>query len=348
MELRKLGTTDVKVSLICLGTMTWGQQNTEAQGHEQMDYAVSQGVNFFDTAELYAIPPSAETSGKTEEIIGSWLRKTGKRKDIVIATKVAGSGGPAWIRGGKCALNRDQITQAVEGSLRRLGTDYIDLYQIHWPQRTVNSFGKMDFDSSLITGREEDTIRETLETMQYLIKSGKVRHIGLSNETPWGVMTYLKLHAVNSNLPRVMSIQNAYNLLNRTFDIGLSEMAVHEKVGLLAYSPLGGGTLTGKYVGGALPAGTRRAIDSRKSRYKRPREDETVTAYTDIAKRHGLDPAQMALAFVNRQPHVTSNIIGATSMEQLKSNIASADVNLTGEVLAEINAVHDKSPNPCP
>lgn len=347
MEMRRLGLTDVRVSLICLGTMTFGRQNTEAEGHAQMDYAFEKGVNFFDTAELYAIPPSAETHGKTEEIVGSWLKKTGRRKDVVIATKVAGAGAPPWIRGGKAALVRDQIFAACDASLGRLGTDYIDLYQTHWPDRPVNTFGRLDFDGAAVTGQEEERILETLQAMQDLIKAGKIRHIGVSNETPWGVMTHLKLHAVR-NLPRIASIQNPYNLLNRTFDIGLGEMAIHEKVGLLAYSPLGGGTLTGKYVGGALPAGTRRAIDARKSRYSRPREDEAVTAYLDIAKRHGLDPAQMALAFVNRQPHLTSTIIGATSLEQLKINIASADVTLPDEVLAEINAVHDKTPNPCP
>lgn len=347
MELRRLGLTDIRVSLICLGTMTFGQQNTEAEGHEQMDYAVANGVNFFDTAELYAIPPSAGTYGRTEEIIGSWLKKTGKRKDIILATKVAGGGAPSWIRGGNTALVREQIFAACEASLKRLGTDYIDLYQTHWPDRPVNTFGKLDFDSAAVTGDEEERIHETLQAMQDLIRQGKIRHMGLSNETPWGVMMHLKLHAIH-NLPRVASIQNPYNLLNRTFDIGLGEMAIHEKVGLLAYSPLGGGTLTGKYVGGALPEGSRRAIDARKSRYKRPREDETVTAYLDIARRHGLDPAQMALAFVNRQPHLTSNIIGATSLEQLKVNISSIKVRLSDEALADINAVHNKTPNPCP
>lgn len=348
MQQRKLGKTDLSVSQICLGTMTFGQQNTQDEAFAQMDYAVANGVNFFDTAELYAIPPKPETYGKTEEIVGNWLQKSGKRKDVVIATKVVG---PAqqmtWIRNGTAHLERSQILAACDASLKRLQTDYIDLYQIHWPERQVNSFGKMDFDGCAVTGREEENILETLQALADLMTAGKVRHIGVSNETPWGVMTWLKLHA-NNNLPRIASIQNAYNLLNRTFSIGLSEVALQEKVGLLAYSPLGGGTLTGKYLAGAMPAGSRRAIDVRTSRYKKPKEDETVSAYQAIAKKHGLDAAQMALAFVNRQPFVTSNIIGATSVEQLKINIASADIELSNEVVADINQAHQNISNPCP
>jgi aryl-alcohol dehydrogenase-like predicted oxidoreductase len=347
MEYRKLGLTDIKVSLICLGTMTWGEQNTEEQGHAQMDYAVEQGINFFDTAEMYAVPPSARTFGRTEEIIGSWFKKSGRRKDIILATKVAGPA-PAmpWIRDGKASLTPAQIARAAEGSLKRLGTDVIDLYQVHWPERPVNTFGKLGFEEA-VTGRESDQIAATLEGLQALVKAGKVRHIGLSNETPWGVMTYLKHHAVKG-LPRVQSIQNPYNLLNRTFEVGLAEMALQEKVGLLAYSPLGGGTLTGKYLGGKVPPGTRRSIDTRKPRYLRPRADEAVEAYLAIAKKYGLDAAQMALAFVNTRPFLASNIIGATSMEQLKTNIGSIHVKLPDEAVREIQEFHNKTPNPCP
>jgi aryl-alcohol dehydrogenase-like predicted oxidoreductase len=346
MQYRTLGLTDIRVSLICLGTMNWGEQNTEAEGHAQMDYAVDKGVNFFDTAELYAIPPKAETYGRTEEIVGSWFRTRKARDKIILATKVCGPSSNAWIRGGKARLDRANMTAALEDSLKRLGTDHVDLYQLHWPNRPVNIFGKLDF-SGEVTGRESDDILATLEVLADFVKSGKVRAIGLSNETPWGMMTFLKHHAVK-NLPRIVSIQNPYNLLNRAFEVGLSEMAMQEKVGLLAYSPLAGGTLTGKYLHGNMPAGSRRAIDARRSRYRRPREEETVTAYLNVARKHGLDPAQMALAFVNGRPFLTSNIIGATSMEQLKVDIASIELSLGPEVTADIDAVHDVSPNPCP
>lgn len=348
MRMNKLGLTGIDVSLICLGTMTFGQQNTEDEGHAQMDYAVAQGVNFFDTAEMYAVPPSAETYGRTEEILGSWFAKTGRRKDIVLATKIAGpTPHMPWVRPGRDVFSAQDVAEACDASLKRLRTDYIDLYQIHWPRRAVNSFGKLDFDAA-VTRREGDGILSLLQELAKLVKAGKVRHIGLSNETPWGVMTFLKHHAADASLPRVQSIQNAYNLLNRTFDIGLAEVALQEKVGLLAYSPLAGGTLTGKYLGGARPAGARRTIDSRVSRYARPLEQETVGGYVAIARKHGLDPALMANAFVNAQPHVTSNIIGATSLAQLKVNIDSAGHVLDKEVVAEINALHDRHPNPAP
>lgn len=348
MKYKKLGGTDIDVSLICLGTMTFGEQNTQDEGFQQMDYAVDHGVNFFDTAELYAIPPKAETYGRTEEIIGNWFEKTGKRQDIILATKVVGAAGHLpWIRGGKARLEKAQITEAVEGSLKRLKTDYIDLYQIHWPQRPVNSFGKLGFDQNAVTGREADVILETLQTMQELVTAGKIRHVGLSNETPWGVMTYLRLAAAHG-LPRVVSIQNPYNLLNRTFDIGLAEMAMQEDVGLLAYSPLAAATLTGKYLDGNVPPGTRRAIDTRASRYDRPGVDAVVRKYLAIAEKYKLDAAQMALAYVNNRPFTTSNIIGATTMDNLRVNIASVDVTLTPEVVAEIEQVHTQHPNPCP
>lgn len=348
MQYRPLGATDLKVSLICLGTMTWGQQNTAEDGFAQMDYALDKGVNFFDTAELYAIPPSADTYGRTEEIIGDWFARTKKRKDVVLATKVAG---PApqlpWIRGGKAELSYAQIIAACDESLRRLRTDYIDLYQVHWPQRPVNSFGKLGYAEQQVTGHESGQIRETLRALQVLVETGKVRYIGLSNETPWGVMTYLDYH-VDEDYPRIVSIQNPYNLLNRTFEIGLAEMSMQESIGLLAYAPLAAGTLTGKYLGGRVPKGSRRDIDPRGSRYDRPNTDAAVNRYLDIATRHGLDPAQMAIAFINRQPFVTSTIIGATGMEQLASNIAAVNVALPDAVLREIDAVHALIPNPCP
>lgn len=348
MKYKKLGGTDLDVSLICLGTMTFGEQNTQDEAFAQMDYAVAQGVNFFDTAELYAIPPRAETYGRTEEIIGNWFARRGKRQDIILATKVVGAAGHLpWIRGGKARLEKAQIRAAVEGSLQRLQTDYIDLYQIHWPQRPVNSFGKLGFDQNAVTGREADVILETLQTMRELATEGKIRHVGLSNETPWGVMTYLRLAAAHG-LPRVVSIQNPYNLLNRTFDIGLAEMAMQEKVGLLAYSPLAAATLTGKYLDGKIPPRSRRAIDTRPSRYDRPGVDAVVRKYLAIAEKYALDAAQMALAYVNDRPFTTSTIIGATTMENLKVNIAAVDLTLPPEVVAAIEQVHTQHPNPCP
>jgi aryl-alcohol dehydrogenase-like predicted oxidoreductase len=348
MDYRNLGMTDLKVSVICLGTMTWGEQNSQDEAFAQMDFAMAQGVNFFDTAELYAIPPKAETYGRTEEIIGNWFEKTGRRKDVILATKVSG---PAphfgWIRGGQSALTRTQIREAAEGSLKRLKTDYIDLYQIHWPQRPVNSFGKLGYGEKEVTGEESDGILEVLHAAQSLVAEGKVRHLGVSNETPWGVMTYLG-YAASITLPRIVSIQNPYSFLNRSFEVGLAEIALQEQVGLLAYAPLAAGVLSGKYLDGKIPKGTRWDIDPRGSRYKRPKTDEAVRAYMDVAKKHGLDVTQMAIAFVCRQPFLTSAIIGATKMDQLASNIAAAGMKLTDEALADINAVHALIPNPCP
>ena len=348
MDFRTLGRTGLKVSLICLGTMTWGEQNSQDEAFAQMDYALAKGVNFFDTAEMYAIPPKRETYGLTEQIIGNWFAKSGKRKDVVLATKVAGPASHMdWVRGGKAALTHAQIIEAAETSLRRLKTDYIDLYQIHWPQRSVNSFGKLGFPEPAVTGGESAGILEVLTALQDLVKSGKVRHAGVSNETPWGVMTYLN-HAAAQGLPRIASIQNPYNFLNRSFEVGLAEIALQEQVGLLAYAPLAAGSLSGKYLDGRVPKGSRWDIDARVSRYKRAKTDEAVRAYMAIAKKHGLDPTQMAIAFVNRQAFVTSTIIGATKMDQLTSNIAAAEVTLPDEVVAEINGVHALISNPCP
>lgn len=348
MKYNKLGRTDLDVSLICLGTMTFGAQNTRDEAFEQMDIAHDAGVNFFDTAELYAVPPSAETYGRTEEIIGEWFQKSGKRKDIVLASKVVGAAGHLpWIRGGQARLNRAQITEALEGSLKRLRTDYIDLYQIHWPQRPVNSFGKLGFDQFTVSGREQDVILETLQTLGDAQRAGKIRHVGVSNETPWGVMQYLALAAAH-DLPRIVSVQNPYNLLNRSFEVGLAEIAMQEKTGLLAYAPLAAGTLTGKYLDGNIPAGSRRAVDNRPSRYDRAGVDDVVRGYIDIAARYGLDVAVMAHAFVNTRPFLSANIIGATKAAHVKTALSSLDVTLPPELLAEIETLHARHSNPCP
>ncbi len=349
MEYRQLGNTDLQVSLLCLGTMTWGEQNTLSQGFEQMDYAIEQGINFFDTAEMYAVPPKAETYGRTEEIIGEWLVSRRKRDRVILASKVAGKTTMNWIRRGSNQLDRPNITEALENSLKRLKTDYIDLYQLHWPDRPTNRFGKLGFAYAAddLPSGEVEKMHEILTVLGEFIDAGKIRTVGLSNESPWGVMTYLRL-AEKYSLPRMVSIQNAYNLLNRKFEVGLSEIAVRENCGLLAYSPLAAGTLTGKYLGGNIPHGSRRSLDSRSSRYDNPQGESATKSYLEVAKRHNLDPAQMAIAFVNQQPFVTSNIIGATSREQLKTNIGAINVKLSEEALKDIEAVHKENPNPCP
>lgn len=348
MQFRKLG--DIDVSLICLGTMTWGSQNSEAEGHAQIDYALDQGVNFLDTAEGYPVTPvSVETQGRTEEIIGSWIATSGRRSDIVLATKVAGPGRPSDVRkfrGGSNRLDRRNITQAIDTSLQRLQTDYVDLYQLHWPDRTVPSFGGRG------TARLDDhpdtvPIEETLGALADLVKAGKVRQIGVSNETPWGVSEFLRL-ARDTGAPRIISIQNAYSLLNRVFEIGLSEIALREQVGLLAYSPLGAGHLTGKYLGGTIPPGSRRDVASQFTRYETAGQAPASARYVALAHAHGLDPAQLALAFVNSRPFVTSTIIGATSLDQLQTDIASVELTLAPEILAEIEAIHRVIPDPCP
>lgn len=349
MQYRTLGRTDLQVSLICLGTMTWGSQNSEAEAHEQLDYAVAQGVNFIDTAEAYPVTPiSRETQGRTEEYIGSWLANRGRRDDIILATKVAGpSRDPVrQFRGGNNRLDRRNIDQAIDDSLRRLRTDYVDLYQLHWPDRPVPSFGARGL-TQIADVPEVVPIEETLDALAGLVKAGKVRHIGVSNETSWGVSEYLRL-ARDKGLPRIASIQNAYNLLNRTFEIGLSEFALRDAVGLLAYSPLAGGNLTGKYLGGVVPPGSRRDVAEQFVRYDLPGQAVASPRYVAIAHAHGLDPAQMALAYVNSRAFVTANIIGATSMDQLKTDIASIDIVLPPEVLAAIEAVHREVPDPCP
>ena len=346
MDTRPLGRTGLQVTKLCLGTMTWGFRNTEDEGHAQIAYALDRGINVLDTAEMYAVPPSAETYGRTESIIGSWLKANGGRDRMIIATKVLGPGAAFdYVRNGNLRLDAANIRRAVDDSLSRLATDYIDLYQLHWPDRTTNAFGKLDFAHD--PNEQATPPEETLAVLAELVASGKIRHVGLSNETPWGTMTFLRL-AERDGLPRMASIQNPYNLLNRSFEVGLSECAIREHCGLLAYSPLAGGTLTGKYLDGALPPRSRRTLDTRRSRYDRPRGDAATRAYLDIAARHGLDPAQMAIAFVADRPFVTSAIIGATSVDQLATDIAAADLVLSEAVLAEIDAVHADNPSPCP
>jgi aryl-alcohol dehydrogenase-like predicted oxidoreductase len=347
MEYRRLGRTDLNVSLICLGTMTWGQQNTEADGHAQMDYALDQGINFFDTAELYSIPPRPETQGSTERIIGSWFKARGSRDKVILASKVIGRSDSTWYRddGSKGELSRAQIEEAVNKSLKRLQTDYIDLYQIHWPDRP------MPWGSNPTIFRHQEgpshPIAETVEIMTDLVKAGKIRHFGLSNESAWGTMTFLK-HADAKGQARVQSVQNAYNLLNRTYEVALAEVTMHENVSLLAYSPLAQGYLTGKYLDGARPPGARTTLFSRGQRYENPTAEAAIRKYIALAKEFGLDPAQMALAFVNSRPFLTSNIIGATSMEQLKTDVGSTDVTITPELEERINAIHVEHCNPCP
>ena len=345
MEYRKLGRTGLDVSALCLGTMTWGLQNTEAQGHEQMDYALERGVNFWDTAEMYAVPPSAETYGKTEQIIGTWFSSRGQRDKVILASKIAGPGLP-WVRGGENIIDRKNILLAVEDSLKRLQTDYIDLYQLHWPNRGSYHFGQQwDYAPSFDGTAAEENFIEVLETCDELIKTGKIRHIGLSNETAWGTAKWLRL-AEDRGLPRMASIQNEYSLLCRLFEPDLHEIAVTEDCGLLAWSPLSRGILSGKYLNGARPKGCRLSIETRHEHRDRPQTNAAVQAYLDVAKKHGLDVCQMALAFVTMQPFVTSNIIGATSMEQLKTNIDSIDVKLSLEVLADIKRVFHDWPMP--
>lgn len=347
MEYRRLGDTDIEVSAICLGTMTWGQQNSEADGHAQMDLSVEKGVNFFDTAELYAIPPQRETYGSTETIIGSWFKKTGARNRIVLATKIAGRGQLDWLReGGETTeLTRPQIEAAVDASLSRLQTDYIDLYQLHWPDRPIRLFGGLGYRHM---GDEINRIGDILAVLADLKTAGKVRHFGLSNETPWGIMKFLREAEADDTLPRIVSVQNAYNLLNRIYELGSSEIAHREGVGLLAYSPLAQGYLTGKYQNGALPQGSRKQLFDRLQRYETPGADTAIAAYLGIAEKYGVDPSQMAQQFVTTRDFVTSNIIGATSMEQLEIALGSVDLDFTKEMAKDIEAVHLNAPNICP
>lgn len=348
MEYRPLGKTDIKVSKICLGTMTFGEQNTEADAHQQLDYAFEQGINFIDAAEMYPVPINAATQGRTEQYIGTWLKQRSDRDKIILASKVAGPGRKealGHLRDGP-RLSKEHILQACDASLKRLQTDYIDLYQVHWPSRSTNYFGQLGYRYG--KDHHPETIEETLKALGELVAAGKVRQIGLSNETPWGVAEYLSL-AKEFNLPRIVSVQNPYSLLNRSYEVGLAEFAHRSSVGLLAYSPLGFGVLSGKYVNGQRPEGTRLTRWGQYfTRYTHEHAQTTTQHYVELAQKHGLDPAHMALAYVNSRPFLTANIIGATSMEQLRSNIASADLVLSDEVLKGIEAIHDAHPNPCP
>jgi len=346
MQYRKLGRTDLDVSVICLGTMTWGRQNSEAEGHEQMDYALDRGVNFWDTAEMYAVPPTPDTYGKTEEVIGSWfVANPSKRKDVILASKVAGPG-VGWIREDGYKIDRANILAAVEASLKRLQTDYIDLYQLHWPNRGSYHFGQQwNYNPRFNAAKEEENFIEVLETLGELIKAGKIRHIGLSDETAWGTSKYLEL-SNKLGLPRMESIQNEYSLLCRLFEQDFQEIAIAEDCGLLAWSPLATGMISGKYLDGVRPNGTRWTLETRGLARDTQQANDAVRAYMKVAKKHGLDVCQMALAFVNMQPFVTSNIIGATNMEQLKSNIDSINIQLGQDVLQDIQAVYRDYPMP--
>jgi aryl-alcohol dehydrogenase-like predicted oxidoreductase len=347
VEYRRLGRTDLRVSVIGLGTMTWGEQNTEAEAHAQLDAAVEAGVNLIDTAEMYPVPPRAETQGRTEACIGSWLRSRGTRDRVVVATKATGptDGSMSWIRGGRSRFDRAGLQGALEGSLRRLQTDHVDLYQLHWPERSTNYFGRLGYAPA--PEAPWTPFEETLGVLADLVAAGKVRHVGLSNETPWGVMRCLAL-AERLGLPRVASVQNPYSLLNRTFEVGLAEVAHREDVGLLAYSPLGFGVLSGKYLDGTPPHGSRLALYPHYDRYSKAQAEQATRRYVELARGHGLDPAQMALAFVSSRPFLTSTIIGATRLEQLRADLASAAVTLSAEVLAGIEALHAEHPNPAP
>jgi aryl-alcohol dehydrogenase-like predicted oxidoreductase len=349
MNFKKLGNTNTKVSSICLGTMTWGQQNTQKDAFEQMDYALDQGVNFFDTAELYAVPMKPETRGKTSQYIGEWFLKTKKRNKIILADKVAGASGMNWLRPNneKTSLNKKQIEFACERSLKDLKTDYIDLYQVHWTDRPSGAFsGKLEYEHKNTDNFV--SIEETLDALNNLVKTGKVRHIGISNETAWGVGQYIKF-AEQKKLTKIVSIQNAYNFLNRGFEVGLSEIAIREKIGLLAYSPLASGYLSGKYRNGIMPKNSRMDLFyDFWPRYRTLNSEKAIEEYWNLAKKFNLNLAQMAIKFCEMQPFITSAIIGATTMEQLKTNIDSVNINLDKELVAKIGEIHKKYPNPCP
>ena len=349
MKYRKLGTTNIDVSVICLGTMTFGEQNSQQDGFDQMDYALERGVNFFDTAEIYAVMPRKETYGKTEEIMGSWLKEKNNRDKIILASKIASKAKNdlTWIREGaeKLGFDKKNMNAAIDASLQRLQTDYIDLYQLHWPERKVPRFGKLDFEYDP-HDNEWTQIEEVLENLNDLVKVGKIRYVGLSNETPWGVMKFLQV-AKEKSLPRMMSIQNAYNLVNRVYDIANSEVSIRENCGLLAYSPLAGGRLSGKYIN-QQPKNARYTLWPRRfDRHHTVRGEKAIAKYVDLAKKYNIAPSTFANAYVNDRPFVTSNIIGATTIEQLRENIDSIDITLSNEILHEIEDIHLSDPNPC-
>ena len=346
MKYKTLGNTDLKVSLICLGTMTWGEQNTQEEGFEQMDYAVKKEINFFDTAELYAIPPKEKTYGKTEEIIGNWFKERKNREKIILASKIAGPG-LKWIRGGGEQFSAKSIEEALNNSLTRLKTDYIDLYQLHWPERNSNYFGELNYEHDK-NEKKWNSFESILKVLKKFIDQGKIRYIGLSNETPWGFSKFLQI-AEEQKLPRIVSVQNPYNLVNRTYEIGMSEISIREKAGLLAYSPLAIGYLTGKYRNNKMPKNSRLDLFyNNYPRYHNQRTYNAVDEYFKIAQKHKISLAQLSLAFVNSRDFLTSNIIGATTMKQLKENIDSINISLDQKIVDEINLVHDKIPNPAP
>ena len=346
MNFRKLGNTGLKVSTICIGTMTWGEQNNQKEAFEQMDYAISQGINFFDTAEMYAVPSTEKTFGKTETIIGNWFKERNNRKKVILATKISGPG-LSWIRGGGLQYTKENISSALLGSLERLQTDYIDLYQLHWPERNTNYFGKLGYKHKT-EEREWNDCESILRTLKQFVDEGKIRYIGLSNESAWGLSKFLELSR-SQNLPRVMSVQNPYNLLNRTYEVGLAEISIREQSGLLAYSPLASGVLSGKYRNNQKPKGSRlQLFGDYFPRYAGKSSNLAVEEYFKVAKKHKISLAQLSLAFVNQQSFVTSNIIGATTMKQLEENIGSAHIKLSSEIIDEINLVHKKNSNPAP
>ena len=345
MKFRKLGNTDLDVSLICLGTMTWGTQNTEKDAFEQMDYSVSQGVNFFDTAEIYSVPPTSDSYGKTEVMIGNWFEKRKNRDKIILASKVAGPGCD-WIRGGGNNFDEKKIGEAIDGSLKRLKTDYIDLYQLHWPERSTNFFGRRDYSYNNKEG-EWNSFENILDALGKYIKSGKIRYIGMSNETPYGLSRYLEI-SKNKGAPRMMSVQNPYSLVNRTYEIGMSEISIRQKCGLLVYYPLAAGALSGKYRNGEMPKNSRMALFKGWERHLNPLAMRAYDEYYKLAKDFNLTMVQLAQSFVNSRPFVTSNIIGATTMEQLKENIDSVNIDFTDEMMERVDKIHNENPNPSP
>ncbi len=345
MKFKKLGNTDLDVSLICLGTMTWGTQNTEKDAFEQMDYSVSQGVNFFDTAEIYSVPPTSDSYGKTEVMIGNWFEKRKNRDKIILASKVAGPGCD-WIRGGGNNFDEKKIGEAIDGSLKRLKTDYIDLYQLHWPERSTNFFGRRDYSFNNKEG-EWNSFENILDALGKYIKSGKIRYIGMSNETPYGLSRYLEI-SKNKGAPRMMSVQNPYNLVNRTYEIGMSEISIRQKCGLLVYYPLAAGALSGKYRNGKMPENTRMALFKGWERHLNPLAMRAYDEYYKLAKDFNLTMVQLAQSFVNSRPFVTSNIIGATTIEQLKENIDSVNIDFTDEMMERVDKIHNENPNPSP
>ena len=349
MQFKPLADTGILLPEICLGTMTFGEQNTQEEAFKQLDYALDQGLYFWDTAEMYPVPPKPETQGATERIIGNWIASRGGRDKLFLASKIAGpSQGGSHIRDGQTRFGADEISAAIDQSLSRLQTDYIDLYQLHWPQRPTNFFGKLGYgNAEAAEDRAVTDLEETLTALQYEIKNGRIRYIGLSNETPWGTMKFLHL-AEKLGLSKFVSVQNPYNLLNRTYEIGMSEIAKYEGVGLLAYSPLAFGYLTGKFRNGARPANARVTLFSRFSRYSNPESEWAVEQYAQLAEQHGLTLTQLALAFIKQQFFVTSTIIGATNLDQLKENIQAFEVDLPEEILKGIEAIHRQQPNPAP